>query len=57
MKKLTKKDLKKINGGFVGYPDDYGNCMPGWYLCPTNVCIFDDGGNKPINPKDSFCFG
>ncbi|MDQ0782829.1 bacteriocin [Chryseobacterium sp. W4I1] len=60
MKKLTKKDLKKINGGSIRFPDANGNCLPGWYLCPTNVCINDNGGENPIQPgdRDYFtCFG
>lgn len=60
MKKLTKKDLKNINGGRLRFPDANGNCPAGWYLCPTNVCIDDNGGENPIQPGDRdyrACFG
>ncbi len=60
MKKLTKKDLKKINGGDIRPPDRNGNCPAGWYLCPTNICVDDDGGNNPIypgHPHYHACFG
>ncbi|MBT2622898.1 MULTISPECIES: bacteriocin [Chryseobacterium] len=60
MKKLTKKDLKNINGGNIRFPDANGNCQPGWYLCPSNICVFDDGGRDPIvpgKPHYNACFG
>ncbi|MPS65161.1 MAG: hypothetical protein DI622_13585 [Chryseobacterium sp.] len=60
MKKLTKKDLKKINGGNMRFPDENGNCPSGWYLCPTNICVDDKGGEDPIMPGDPYytaCFG
>ncbi|MDM1556677.1 MULTISPECIES: bacteriocin [Chryseobacterium] len=57
MKKLTKKDLKKIQGGYYyTYPDANGNCFRGWYLCRTNICILDDPHN-PIQPDHPFCAG
>jgi bacteriocin-like protein len=46
MKKLTKKDLMKINGGNIRPPDANGNCPAGWYLCPSNICVYDNGGGK-----------
>ncbi|MFP3597560.1 bacteriocin [Chryseobacterium sp. SIMBA_029] len=60
MKKLTKKDLKKINGGDIRQPDGNNNCQPGWYLCPTNICVYDNGGQDPIVPGAPHyhaCFG
>lgn len=60
MRKLTKKDLKKINGGYIDEPGNDGRCQPGWFLCPTNICIDDDGGNNPIRPDSpnyGICFG
>ncbi|MDQ0593078.1 bacteriocin-like protein [Chryseobacterium ginsenosidimutans] len=59
MKKLTKKDLKKINGGNIRQPDANGNCQPGWYLCPSNICVYDKGGENPIvpgSPHYNACF-
>lgn len=57
MKKLTKKDLKQIKGGYYyTYPDKNGNCFPGWYLCPTKICLLDHPDN-PIHPEDPFCQG
>lgn len=57
MKKLTKKDLKKINGGYIDEPGEDGRCRPGWFLCPTNICVDDDGGKNPIPPGSTYCFG
>ncbi|SHG81811.1 bacteriocin [Chryseobacterium vrystaatense] len=60
MKKLTKKDLKNINGGNMRFPDANGNCPAGWYLCPKNICINDRGGENPITPSSPYytaCFG
>ncbi|MGE8553843.1 MAG: bacteriocin [Chryseobacterium jejuense] len=60
MKKLTKKDLKNINGGNIRFPDSQGKCPFGWYLCPTNVCVDDKGGESPIHeghPHYKACFG
>lgn len=60
MRKLTKKDLKKVNGGYIDEPGNDGRCRPGWFLCPTNICIDDDGGNNPIlpdSPNYGICFG
>lgn len=60
MKKLSKKDLKNIHGGNLRFPDANGNCPAGWYLCPTQVCVDDDGGRSPIQPGDRryrICFG
>ncbi|GAE64732.1 hypothetical protein H3Z85_02605 [Chryseobacterium indologenes] len=57
MKKLTKKELKGIKGGYYyTYPDKNGNCFPGWYLCPTKICLLDHPEN-PIRPEDPFCQG
>lgn len=57
MKKLTKKDLKRINGGNIEQPGENGTCPPGWFLCPTNICVDDDGGRNPIPPGSTYCFG
>lgn len=60
MKKLSKADLKKINGGNILPGDSNGKCQTGWFLCPTNVCVNDKGGEDPIvpgHPKYSMCFG
>ncbi|MDF2553383.1 MAG: bacteriocin [Chryseobacterium sp.] len=60
MKKLTRKNLMKINGGNIRFPDENGNCQPGWYLCPSNICVYDNGGQNPIVPGSlhyNACFG
>ncbi|WP_165851734.1 hypothetical protein [Chryseobacterium pennipullorum] len=54
MKKLTKRDLKKINGGYYTYPNANGNCFPGWILCPTKICLLEEPGN-PIDENHPFC--
>ncbi len=40
----------KINGGNIRPPDANGNCPAGWYLCPSNICVYDKGGQNPIVP-------
>lgn len=60
MKKLSRKELMNVNGGNIRPPDANGNCPNGWYLCPTNICVNDNGGANPIVPGTPFykaCFG
>lgn len=59
MKKLTRKNLAKIDGGNIRAPKD-GQCPAGWYLCPSNICVYDNGGQNPIvpgTPHYNACFG
>jgi bacteriocin-like protein len=56
MKKLTKKDLKKINGGYIDEPGEDGRCRPGWfYVLPTSVLM--TMAEKSHSSGKHYCFG
>ncbi|WP_141116742.1 hypothetical protein [Elizabethkingia anophelis] len=59
LKLLTRNDIKSIKAGDFRFPDKSGNCLRGWYLCPTGVCVDDNGGRNPITPVNRYykvCF-
>ncbi|MDM1551668.1 hypothetical protein [Empedobacter falsenii] len=48
---INKNNQKTIKGGGPGgsirYPVN-GQCEPGWWLCPSGICLFDNAGKDPI---------
>ncbi|MDM1551673.1 hypothetical protein [Empedobacter falsenii] len=56
---ISKNKQKNVKGGNIRPPKD-GQCQAGWYLCPTNICVYDNGGDDPIvpgSPHYNACFG
>lgn len=56
---VSREAQKLIKGGNIKPPKD-GQCQPGWYLCPTDICVYDKGGAEPIvpgTPHYNACFG